>query len=56
VISGRRDAYTYLPESIGKFPSAPGLKQMMESAGFAEVSFELLTGGIAALHTGRKPS
>ena len=56
VVSGRRDAYTYLPESIGKFPAAPQLKQMMEVAGFAEVSFELLTGGIAALHTGRKPS
>jgi demethylmenaquinone methyltransferase/2-methoxy-6-polyprenyl-1,4-benzoquinol methylase len=54
VVSGRRDAYTYLPESIGKFPAAAPLKQMMESAGFAEVSFELLTGGIAALHTGRK--
>ena len=56
VVSGRRDAYTYLPESIGKFPAAPQLKQMMEVAGFAEVSFELLTGGIAALHTGCKPS
>jgi demethylmenaquinone methyltransferase/2-methoxy-6-polyprenyl-1,4-benzoquinol methylase len=56
VVSGRRDAYTYLPESIGKFPAAPQLKQMMEVAGFAEVSFELLTGGIAALHTGRKAS
>jgi len=54
VVSGRRDAYTYLPESIGKFPAAPRLKHMMESAGFTEVSFELLTGGIAALHTGRK--
>lgn len=54
VVSGRRDAYTYLPESIGKFPVAPQLKQMMKSAGFTETSFELLTGGIAALHTGRK--
>jgi demethylmenaquinone methyltransferase/2-methoxy-6-polyprenyl-1,4-benzoquinol methylase len=54
VVSGRRDAYTYLPESIGRFPKAPQLKQMMNSAGFAEVSFELLTGGIAALHIGRK--
>lgn len=54
VVSGRRDAYTYLPNSIGKFPKAPQLKRMMESAGFSGVSFALLTGGIAALHIGHK--
>jgi demethylmenaquinone methyltransferase/2-methoxy-6-polyprenyl-1,4-benzoquinol methylase len=55
LISGSRDAYTYLPESVRKFPSAPELAAMMQSAGFAEVSFEYLTGGIVALHLGRIP-
>jgi demethylmenaquinone methyltransferase/2-methoxy-6-polyprenyl-1,4-benzoquinol methylase len=53
LISGSRDAYTYLPESVRKFPAAPELASMMRSAGFSEVNFEYLTGGIVALHTGR---
>jgi demethylmenaquinone methyltransferase/2-methoxy-6-polyprenyl-1,4-benzoquinol methylase len=55
LISGSRDAYAYLPESVRKFPPAPELAAMMQSAGFAEVSFEYLTGGIVALHLGRTP-
>jgi demethylmenaquinone methyltransferase/2-methoxy-6-polyprenyl-1,4-benzoquinol methylase len=55
LISGSRDAYTYLPESVRKFPNAPNLAAMMRTAGFAEVSFEYLTGGIVALHIGRIP-
>jgi len=55
LISGSRDAYTYLPESVRKFPVAPKLAEMMRAAGFAEVSFEYLTGGIVALHIGRIP-
>jgi demethylmenaquinone methyltransferase/2-methoxy-6-polyprenyl-1,4-benzoquinol methylase len=55
LISGSRDAYTYLPESVRKFPTAPGLAAMMRSAGFADVTFEHLTGGIVALHLGRIP-
>jgi demethylmenaquinone methyltransferase/2-methoxy-6-polyprenyl-1,4-benzoquinol methylase len=55
LISGSRDAYTYLPESVRKFPVAPGLAAMMRTAGFADVSFEYLTGGIVALHIGRIP-
>jgi demethylmenaquinone methyltransferase/2-methoxy-6-polyprenyl-1,4-benzoquinol methylase len=54
-LSGSRDAYTYLPESVRKFPSAGELAAMMHSAGFAEVSFEYLTGGIVAVHVGRTP-
>jgi demethylmenaquinone methyltransferase/2-methoxy-6-polyprenyl-1,4-benzoquinol methylase len=52
MISGSRDAYTYLPQSIKKFPSVERLREMMTQAGFAEVRYELLTGGIAALHVG----
>ncbi len=53
-VSGSRKAYTYLPDSIRKFPNAAGLRQKMEAAGFSETRFELLTGGIAASHVGWK--
>jgi len=52
LVSGAPGAYAYLPESIRKFPRAAQLQSMMNSAGFTETRFELLTGGIAALHTG----
>lgn len=54
VISGSREAYAYLPDSIGKFPGAEALRDMMESAGFTPTGFQFLTGGIAALHLGTK--
>ena len=54
VISGSRQAYMYLPESVKKFPAAEQLRLMFETAEFAESGYELLTGGIAALHTGVK--
>jgi demethylmenaquinone methyltransferase/2-methoxy-6-polyprenyl-1,4-benzoquinol methylase len=52
-LSGSKDAYAYLPESVRKFPSAEELVQMMRNAGFAEISFERITGGIVCLHLGR---
>lgn len=55
VLSGSREAYTYLPDSIRKFPRADRLAAMMLQAGFTGSTFQLLTGGIAALHTGVKP-
>jgi demethylmenaquinone methyltransferase/2-methoxy-6-polyprenyl-1,4-benzoquinol methylase len=51
-ISGSREAYQYLPDSIQKFPRAEQLSQMMADRGFQNVKLELLTSGIAALHTG----
>jgi demethylmenaquinone methyltransferase / 2-methoxy-6-polyprenyl-1,4-benzoquinol methylase len=54
VISGSREAYTYLPESIRKFPQAQQLSDLMQAAGFTRTEFQLLTGGIAALHLGTK--
>jgi len=51
-LSGSRDAYTYLPESVRKFPNAPTLADDMKAAGFSGVEFEYLTGGIVALHLG----
>jgi demethylmenaquinone methyltransferase/2-methoxy-6-polyprenyl-1,4-benzoquinol methylase len=52
VISGDRSAYTYLPESVKKFPSASELAAAMRRAGFPHTEYEYLTGGIVALHLG----
>jgi demethylmenaquinone methyltransferase/2-methoxy-6-polyprenyl-1,4-benzoquinol methylase len=52
-ISGARDAYTYLPESVRKFPEAEGLAKMMRECGYAAVEWEYLTFGIVGLHLGR---
>ena len=51
-LSGSRDAYIYLPESVRKFPRAEELASEMRRAGFEQVSYEYLTGGIVALHLG----
>ena len=52
LISGNRGAYRYLPESVAHFPSAAELAARMESAGFRDVRWELLTFGVAAIHVG----
>ena len=53
-LSGSRSAYEYLPDSISHFPNQEKLAAMMRDAGFAQVEFENLTGGVAALHIGRR--
>jgi demethylmenaquinone methyltransferase/2-methoxy-6-polyprenyl-1,4-benzoquinol methylase len=52
--SGSRSAYEYLPKSIGTFPNQESLVGMIRATGFEDVEFENLSGGIAALHTGRR--
>jgi demethylmenaquinone methyltransferase/2-methoxy-6-polyprenyl-1,4-benzoquinol methylase len=54
LVSGSRAAYTYLPNSVSKFPDQKTLVAMMEAAGFHDVNYQNLTGGIAALHSGVK--
>ena len=54
-ISGSRSAYTYLPDSVQTFPDQNQLASLITKVGFEEVSYENLTGGIAALHMGRRP-
>ncbi len=50
VMTGSREAYAYLPESIRKFPGAHDLATAMRRAGFSRVEFERMTGGAVALH------
>jgi demethylmenaquinone methyltransferase/2-methoxy-6-polyprenyl-1,4-benzoquinol methylase len=45
-------AYTYLPASVRRFPSPEELADLLRHAGFEDVSYRLLAGGIVALHTG----
>jgi demethylmenaquinone methyltransferase/2-methoxy-6-polyprenyl-1,4-benzoquinol methylase len=54
LISGSHYAYSYLPASVEKFPDQQQLSLLMQRAGFDQVQFENLTGGIAALHLGRR--
>jgi demethylmenaquinone methyltransferase/2-methoxy-6-polyprenyl-1,4-benzoquinol methylase len=51
-VSGHPWAYTYLPNSVTEFPGPRDLGQLFESAGFRDVGWKLLSGGIAAIHWG----
>lgn len=55
-ISGSKRAYEYLPASVARFPDQTELASIMSSNGFDAVTFQNLTGGIAALHIGTRPS
>ncbi len=48
------DAYKYLPDSVARWPLPAELQALMERAGLSEVSYDLLFGGIAAIHVGTK--
>ena len=52
IVSGHPWAYTYLPESVKEFPGPEGFGRLFEEAGFHDVGWKLLTGGIAAIHWG----
>ena len=54
-ISGSSGAYAYLPASVEKFPGPETLAEMMRRAGFVDARYEMWTGGIVALHRGKKP-
>jgi demethylmenaquinone methyltransferase / 2-methoxy-6-polyprenyl-1,4-benzoquinol methylase len=51
-VTGDGEAYQYLVESIRKFPRAGSLADMIRAAGFARVKWDMLSGGIVALHSG----
>ncbi len=54
-VSGSRGAYEYLPDSVSRFPDQKSLAALMGKVGFEGVTYQNLTGGIAALHTGVRP-
>ncbi|HTN11436.1 MAG TPA: class I SAM-dependent methyltransferase [Acetobacteraceae bacterium] len=51
-IAGDADSYQYLAESIRMFPDADTLAAMLREAGFSQVRVRILSGGIAAIHSG----
>ncbi len=54
IIAGDADSYRYLAESIRKFPNQVKFADMMKNAGFQKVSYQNLSGGIVAIHSGYK--
>lgn len=52
VVTGDAHPYRYLVESIRKFPKAEEFREMIAQAGFRRASFERLTGGVVAIHSG----
>lgn len=55
VVAGDADSYRYLNESIRMHPPQEELAAMLEAAGFVEVRFHDLVGGVAAIHRGIRP-
>ena len=52
IVSGHPWAYTYLPESVKHFPGPKELGALLEDAGFHDLGWQLVSGGIAAIHWG----
>jgi len=51
-VAGDREAYTYLPSSVRRFPPARELAALMHEAGLRDVRYVILGGGIVAIHWG----
>jgi demethylmenaquinone methyltransferase / 2-methoxy-6-polyprenyl-1,4-benzoquinol methylase len=56
MISGDSEAYAYLPKSVARFFHPEELASTMNSSGYTEVRFHLMTLGSVALHLGLRPS
>ncbi|MGV8966771.1 MAG: demethylmenaquinone methyltransferase [Cellulomonas sp.] len=55
VVSKETDAYAYLAESIRSWPDQVALGSLLRGAGWREVAYRNLSGGIVALHRGTRP-
>lgn len=55
LISGDAEAYSYLPQSVLRFPDATTLSQIMQRAGFSRVRYESVMLGSIAIHVGERP-
>ena len=54
IVAGDGDAYRYLAESIRRFPAQGAFAKAIREAGFSQVKYRNLSGGIAAMHSGWK--
>ena len=55
-LAGDSEAYSYLPESVRSFPEPRELAGKIDAAGFTEIRWLLLAGGIIAIHSGARAS
>lgn len=53
-VSGNKEAYTYLPESVMKFPQGTVFLNILKKCGFKKASRRKLSGGIASIYVGEK--
>ena len=53
-VAGDSDAYTYLPNSVRRFPGPEALGASMAAAGLIDVRWILTAGGIIAIHSGTR--
>lgn len=53
-VSGSTFAYSYLPDSVSRFPSPSALLQFITNNGFTDAKFELWAAGAVALYTAKK--
>ena len=53
--SKHNNAYTYLPESVLKFPTPIEFSKIMKKAGFKDIRFKQMTFGIVTLFIGTRP-
>ena len=51
-VAGDAESYRYLVESIRRFPKPDAFADMLRAAGFGRVSYQQMTGGVVALHSG----
>jgi len=54
-LAGDSDAYSYLPESVKRFPPPRGLAEVIDRAGLAGIRWTVLAGGIIAIHSAVRP-
>ncbi len=54
LVSGDRESYQYLVESIRRFPNQKAFADMISTAGFSRVKVRNMSGGVAAMHSGWK--
>jgi demethylmenaquinone methyltransferase/2-methoxy-6-polyprenyl-1,4-benzoquinol methylase len=56
LFSKDKAAYSYLPDSVNKFPDNEAFLKLLTDAGFSDTSQTKLTGGVASIYTGLKKS
>jgi demethylmenaquinone methyltransferase/2-methoxy-6-polyprenyl-1,4-benzoquinol methylase len=54
IISNDASAYTYLPESVKRFPAYDEFTEIMTKVGFKDTKWRALSSGISSIYTGKK--